>query len=379
MRPDRTLVLLFCAILALLALLLLFLPENAFSMTEKRALQGRPKFGFSKLISGRFSEEIENWYADQFPGREGLVAVRSLTQILTGQKQNNGILLGANGQLARWDLGGDTPTDRVDESRLRAACRGIRRAAETVTAPMVVLLPSRNLDVAESAFDYPNETGKTIRNLLNEELSTVNFANVEPSLRERYEKGENVVFRTDHHWTTLGAYYAYCEVMKAFGREGEIVPREFYREEVVTGGFGGSYRARGGMPFVAKEPISVWYGEDEDDYTITADGKPLDGFYSVPQTGEIGYELFLDGTHDAVTIEKAGEDRPKLVVFKDSFANALAPFLARHFNLVLLNLSSAKKDFTNLSETAAEYGADGVLLVYSVFNLLSADIAARFR
>lgn len=379
MRPDRTIVLLFCVILALLAVLFLCWPQTSFSIAEKRALQGRPKFGFAKLTSGKLSGEIEDWYADQFPGREGLVALQSMTQILAGQKQNNGILLGANGQLARWDLGGETPTDRIDQTRLQAACRGICRAAETIQVPTVFLFPSRSIDVAEAAFDYPNLTGEEIRQTLAAELSGVNFADVTPVLRERYEAGENVIFRTDHHWTALGAYYAYCEVMRAFGRESEILPLDFYRETVVTGGFGGSYRARGGMPFVAKEPISVFSGDDEDAYSITADGKQLSGFYSIPKKGEIGYELFLDGTHDVVTIEKPGEERPRLAVFKDSFANALAPFLARHFDLVLLNLSSAKKDFTNLSEMACEYGADDVLVVYSVFNLLSNNVAARFQ
>ncbi len=379
MRPDRTIVLLFCAILALLAVLFLCWPQTSFSATEKRALQGRPKFGFAKLTSGKLSGEIEDWYADQFPGREGLVALQSLTQILAGQQQNNGVLLGANGQLARWDWGGETPTDRIDQSRLQAACRGICRAAEATRLPTVFLFPSRNIDVTEAAFNYPNLTGEEIRQALAETLSAVNVADVTPVLRERYEAGEDVIFRTDHHWTALGAYYAYCEVMRAFGRESEILPLDFYRETVVTGGFGGSYRARGGMPFVAKEPISVFSGGDDGDYSITADGKKLSGFYSIPQEGEIGYELFLDGTHDVVTIEKPGEARPRLVVFKDSFANSLAPFLARHFNLVLLNLSSAKKDFTNLSEISREYGADAVLVVYSVFNLLSTNTAARFQ
>lgn len=381
MRPDRTIVLLFCAILALLAVLFLLLPQNPFSKTEKRALQQKPKFGFSKLLSGRLTAEIDDWYADQFPLREALIGVKSLVSVLSGQKQNNGILLGKDGQLARWtlDADGDAQIDRVDKEDLRLSCAGIQRAAENADLPTVFLLPSRNLDVAQSAFDYPDVTKQAIRRILTEELSAVHFADVEPVLQAKYESGEAVVFRTDHHWTVLGAYYAYCEVMKQFGREAEILPRNFYRETVVTGGFGGTYRARGEMQWVQKEPITVWYGEDEDDYSITADGLPLDGFYTLSPERELGYELFLDGTHDVVTIEKVGENRPRLIVFKDSFANSLAPFLARHFDLILLNLSSPKRDFTNLSQIVAENDADAVLVVYSAFNLLTTDTAKSFR
>ncbi|MBE6530175.1 MAG: hypothetical protein E7680_06235 [Ruminococcaceae bacterium] len=381
MRPDRTIVLLFCVILALLAILFFVLPQNPFSQSEKRALQQTPKFSFSKLLSGKLTAEIDAWFADQFPLREGFVGVKSIVTILSGQRQNNGILLGADGQLARWDFdgGSDTQIDRIDEARLLSSCAGITRVDENVNLPTVFLFPSRNLDVAESSFDYPDVTGKAIRQILTESLSGIRFADVEPVLQEKYKSGEAVVFRTDHHWTALGAYYAYCEVMKQFNLEHEILPREYFREEIVTGGFGGTYRSRGEMQWIQKEPIAVWYGADETEYTVTADGKPLDGFYTVLPKEEIGYELFLDGTHDMVRIEKEGKNRPKLLIFKDSFANSLAPFLARHFDLILFNLSSPKKDFTNISETVTQFDPDAVLIVYSVYNLLTTETAEHFR
>ena len=74
-----------------------------------------------------------------------------------------------------------------------------------------------------------------------------------------------------------------------------------------------------------------------------------------------------------------GAPRERLLLCKDSFANALAPFLAQHFDLVLLNLSSTKQDFTNVSKLAKEYKADRVMLVYTIENLLTADKLCRLR
>ena len=382
MRPERIIVLLFCAVLALLAVLFLFLPQSPFSIQEKRALQERPKFNFSKLFSGKFTQEIESWFADQFPLRNAFVTVKSLAGISLGQKQNNGILLGAGGQLARWTLKSATEAevDRIDEPHLQTACKGIRKAAENAECPIVFLFPSRNLDVARSSFDYPENTGLLLNQILRDELSnSVNYIDIEPVLREKYERGEPVIFRTDHHWTALGAYYAYCEVMARFGMESDILPQEEFTKETVTGGFSGTYRSSGGMPWVAKEPLVIWRGKDDGDYLVTADGRKLDGFYTISAQGENGYEVFLDGTHDVITIEKPGETRPKLAIFKDSFANSLAPFLARHFDLVLFNLSSSRQDFTNITKTAKECGANAVLTVYSVYNLLTTDTASRFQ
>ena len=75
----------------------------------------------------------------------------------------------------------------------------------------------------------------------------------------------------------------------------------------------------------------------------------------------------------------ATSPRPKLLILKDSFANALAPFLAQHFDLVLLNLSSTKQNFTNLSHLADLYQPDRVLLVYTIENLITADKLERLN
>ena len=114
---------------------------------------------------------------------------------------------------------------------------------------------------------------------------------------------------------------------------------------------------------------------------MTADGRVLDGFYSRAYLDKKDkYSLFLDGTHDVVTVTKGGEEeRPTLLVPKDSFANSLAPFLAQHFDLVLINLSSARKDFCDVSQYAAHYGADRVLLVYTIENVMTADKLTRLR
>jgi hypothetical protein len=92
------------------------------------------------------------------------------------------------------------------------------------------------------------------------------------------------------------------------------------------------------------------------------------------------YSAFLDGTHDVVTIRKnTSEERPTLLLLKDSFANAMAPFLAQHFDLVLLNLSSVRSDFTDVTRYAEEYAADRVLLLYTIENAVTANKLTKLR
>ena len=121
--------------------------------------------------------------------------------------------------------------------------------------------------------------------------------------------------------------------------------------------------------------MELFLSGHEDEYRVIADGKELSGLYSFDALSKKDhYSIFLDGTHDSVTItRKDGEERPVLLILKDSFANSLAPFLAEHFDLVLLNLSSQRLDFDDPLSPVEQYGASRLLLVWSVENLLTSD------
>ncbi|MBQ8416392.1 MAG: hypothetical protein IJX13_05790 [Clostridia bacterium] len=208
-----------------------------------------------------------------------------------------------------------------------------------------------------------------------------NYPDLLELYREKYEKGEEVYFKTDHHWTTLGAYYAYREILCSLNRESEILPMEEFERLSVSDRFFGTFWSAGGMKSVSPDRLELWCRGNESAFCVEADGEPLDGLYNLDYLDQKDkYSVFLDGTHDVVTVKrKDGEKRETLLIFKDSFANALAPFLCQHFDLVLLNLSSQRRDFTDLSFWAKEYGADAVLLIYTVGNVINTDKMNRLQ
>ena len=363
------------------------LPDNSFSAEENRSLRTFPTFDFERLASGEFSDAINDYFADQFPLRDTLVGLKGVTEIGLGKGENNGILLGEDGQLAQrlFDadgLEGDAELDGFSVSHIRASAEGLNRANANLDVPFSVLLTGRTIDVTASSFAYPqsisNALQSTLRQALDGELS---FVETIPTLQERHEAGEYVYYKTDHHWTTLGAYYAYVETMRSFGMEDEVLPMEAFDRKTVSTEFYGTAWSAGGMKFVPPDAMELWLLGNEDEFTVTADGRELDGFYSMGYLAKKDkYSTFLDGTHDVVTIKKnTDEERQTLVIFKDSFANALAPFLAQHFDLVLLNLSSVRTDYTDVTAYAREYDADRVLLVYTLENVITADKLTRMR
>ena len=364
------------------------LPDRSFSAEENRSLRTFPRFTWERLFDGSFSEEINEYFADQFPMRDDFVGLKGIAENALLKGENNGILLGKNGQLAQRLFDVRCADGRViadcdgfDPDHIRTAGEAITRVNENLDIPFTVLLTGRTIDVAASAFSYPREGSDALLDAVRASIGDgVDYVETVPAFRERYDAGESVYYRTDHHWTTLGAYYAYVEVMRSFGMENEILPMERFTRETASNDFYGTAWSAGGMKQVAPDTLELWLLGNESEFTVTADGRVLNGLYSTSYLEKKDkYSVFLDGTHDVVTVTREGEERPTLLLLKDSFANSLAPFLARHFDLVLLNLSSTRNDYTNLSARVAEYGADRALIVYTLENVITTDKLSRLR
>lgn len=371
------------------ALLFWILPDRTFSEEENRSLRTVPVWSRERFLSGKYAEEINEYYADQFPMRDFLVGWKGITELALGKGGNNGVVLGDDGQLAKrlFDIRMAAGTvlsdmDAIDLFQIRKAAEGINRAADAVQVPMVTLLPGRTVDVVSGALSYPSLYGdamlETLRASLGEKCG---YLDTVPAYRERHAVGESVYYRTDHHWTTRGAYLSYAEVMRALGRGTELLPEDAFTKKTVSDHFYGTTWSAGGMKFVEPDKIEVWYRGNEDSFEVIADGRELDGFYSTKYLEKKDqYSFFLDGTHDVVTIRKKdGESRQRLLILKDSFANSMVPFLAQHFDLVLLNLSSARSDYTDLGALTKEYDADAVLMVYTLGNVISTDVMNRLH
>jgi hypothetical protein len=390
-KTNLVTVILFLTLLFGFSIAFLLVPDRTFSAEENRSLQPFPRFSLDALISGDFGDDINDYFADQFPMRDHLVGWKGIVELGMGKGENNGILLGRGGQLAKRTFEIKTADgktyevdlDTFDPALIDSATAGINRAADRLGIPFTVLLTGRTVDVAASAFDYPTEQSDAllarIYGGIDEHVQAINTV---PMLRTRYDGGEYVYYKTDHHWTTLGAYYAYVELLCAFGMESEILPIDAFDRQTVSQSFYGTAWSAAGMKFVSPDSVEIWYAGNENEFEVIADGERLPGgLYNLDYLSKKDhYSTFLDGTHDVVTVRKNGApDRPTLLILKDSFANAAAPFLAQHFDLVLCNLSSTRSDYTNVTALAEQYQADRVLLLYTVENLVTANKLSRLN
>ena len=381
-------VVLFVLPLALGLVLFVALPDHSFSEQENRSLQTLPRLTWSSLTDGKFGAQTNEYFADQFPMRDALVGLKGICELALGKGENNGVLLGKNGVLAvRWfDAYVDRLTRVYDSdyyskdsigAQTDALCK-LSADLEAQGIALTVIIPPRTLDVYGAQTGYPTEAADTLWTDIEAGFGdAVNYLDLKAPMQSAAADGQYVYYRTDHHWTTKGAYLAYTELMGKWGRQADIIPADRFEVETVEEFYGTTW-SRAGFKFVAPDTLEIWHFEGEDGYTVTDPEMNIGftGFYNRDYLAKKDkYSAFLDGTHGILTVKKNdGGDRPTLLVLKDSFLNSMVPFLAQHYDLVIVNLSVG--GVKPISEYALQYGCDGVLIVYNAENMIENNALA---
>ena len=387
-------------VITVLFLLLIFgfglafwvIPDQDFSPEENRSLQGFPTLSADDWLDGKISTRLTSYYSDQFPLRKMWVSVHALGELGLGRGESNGVLLGQRNQLAvrRFDAYVSltermNDTDAYDPAHIQRGLEAVvslQKSLAEQNIPLCVLLAPRTIDVTVGDFAYPADLSDRLDATIQATLAEGGVHSVEllDTFRALHDGGAYVYYRTDHHWTTAGAYVAYTAVMESWDMAEDILPAEFFTVRSVPDFYGTTY-SRSGMLFIPPDTLEIWEAADGSDarYTVTdQNGQTVieSGFISEKHLeGKDKYGAFLDGTHAVLFITDTeaaarGEARPRLLLARDSFANSMVPFLARHFDICMVNLTGGK---ANLTELAAEFDCERVLLVCNRENLITSD------
>lgn len=383
----------FILIILPLAVGFILKPADDFSPEEQRNLQQFPEFKMKEFLSGAFSSDINGYMNDQFPLRDVFVGAKSVSETLLLKRENNGVLRGDNDQLAvrlfaandgkPHPLSYSAPkTDLYYDEVVASAASSLKTLSERFEShgiDFAVMLPPRTIDVAASAFAYPDERSVALSHRVAELLGDINYINMYGIFRTRYDAGEYVYYRTDHHWTALGAYYAYFETMRSFGETPHLLT-EFERT-VVSDSFLGSTYSKAGYKDIAPDRMEVFELPSLPSSSFVTE-RPydkelprIDGLYKTAALSEKDkYPLYLGGTTKYVRINlKSGEKREKLMILGDSFALSLAPMLALHYDIEFVRIG----DWSDVFATEGAPDADKVLVVWNFENLITTTDLSR--
>lgn len=377
---ELLLIIISSVIILALALAFIILPDRDFSENENRSLKQMPSLTLENILSNKFSAEFGEYMADQFPLRDTFVSIKAFCEMAQLKFVNNDVLI-AGDQLV--DISDNEISELLSQNLSR--CDNFLKYAEDLGKTAKLAIAGRVLDVAGSKLPaiYPDsEAEKCYAECiaLAEKLSCDTIDLVKP-LRDYYESGEYVYYRTDHHWTSLGAYYAYLCIADELGIT--PYPIDSFSREDASNSFYGTTWSSGCTHWIGPDSIEYFRFDGDEDYITSIcsfkneNGKLVDsvehsfaGFYDRDYlTKKDKYSSFLGGNYGKITVKYTGEsadERETLLIVKDSFAHSLAPFLARHYDLILVDTRYYKlKPIYELLDEA-----DHVLLIYNVDTLL---------
>lgn len=346
----------------------LALPKKAYSTSEKRYLASFPKLTSESFLSGQFGTDFEKYLSDHMTGRNFFVGLNAYANLVQGLNGVSGKYLCSDGYII------NEPLNQYD-NRLDENTEIIKTFADSVDVPVTMTLvpstgyimedklPSNHLPYKDDEYFARMESA------FND--SGVSFVNLLEPFQTYTANGDQLYYKTDHHWTSLGAYRAYQLICQSMGLE--ATPEDQFNIESYPDFYGTTYSGSAYW-FTAPDNIELWENKNhtEDSITVeitegqtTTESDSL--FYKEHLSEDDKYPVYLDGNQPFERITNKNAPEGKLIVIKDSFAHCLVPFLADNYSeIVMVDLRYYKASVSDLIKTE---NADQVLIAYGIDNL----------
>ncbi|MEG0565038.1 MAG: DHHW family protein [Hungatella sp.] len=365
-RESRIFVIGFLGFLAAASLWSAVIPKQSFSASENRYLQQKPEFTIEGLLDGSFGRTYETYLSDQFPARNAWIGMKVYAERLQGKKDVNGVYFGEDDYLIEKFDTEDIEGELADKNRERLetfVARARDALGEDHVRVMLVPTASQILTEKLPLLAAPYDQARVSETLM-ADLGGEVVIPIEEVLRAHRE--EAIFYRTDHHWTALGAYYGYRAWTASMGLT-PWEPKDFAIHTVSEDFLGTIYsKVNIAHPpdsiqlYVPKVPTHY-----EIYYDASATPAPMYRYQALETKDQ--YAVYLDGNHGLTEIYNAGmtegSDR-KLLIIKDSFAHSFAPFAANHFSeTYLIDLRYFNQ---NPAQFMQEKGITDLLILYQI-------------
>lgn len=321
--------------------------DTSFSENENRVLSKIPKLTIDNLSSGRFSKKFEKYCVDQFPFRENLVALKAKTDLLIGKKEQNDVFIASDGYLIETFT---EPNNEAMYQKLLAINKFTKKYPHINHTVMIV----------PNASDIYYDKLPKNAPVLNQKFFIDRFYNdLEPSTTKinLYDALKNytenpVFYKTDHHWTSDGAYQAFLKFSAVLKLK---TNSDYYEKHLVSDSFLGTLSSKVGYYDGSPDEIFVYLPKTANDEVVVSYIEEKTKSPSLYDTSKLEiknkYELFLKGNHPLVKIKTTAKNTKTLLVIKDSYANCFVPFLTPFFsNIVILDPRYYFEDIYELVE-----------------------------
>lgn len=349
--------------LVIAGLLNIFRRDTRFSQAENRMMAQRPRFTLEAVMSGKYMSDFESYVSDQFFLRNQWISLKLLEDKLLGKRESNGVYLGKKGYLMEKP---DTPDWNRVEKNAQAISAFAQRHGDL---PVYMCLVPNAFYVMKSkmpAYAPIRDQQADISRVMEMTGGSVRWIDVVRILEEHSE--EPLYYKTDHHWKSLGAFYAFQEIAAGMG-----IPdlETEYNVHRVTNTFEGTLSSKSG-DHGSLDSIEVYQPKNKTtDYIVTyvEEGNRSPSVYDSSRLKEKDkYTVFFGGNHARVDIRTTLDQKRNLLIFKDSYANCLVPFLLPYYQKIIM--VDPRYFYDNVDQLVENNSITQVLYLYNVNTFL---------
>lgn len=355
MTPQKLMIALFAIVILSVPIITAALPKQERSENENRTLADFPTLINEKKLEkaetlsdyigavkwsyiterkkNSFMDDIETYFSDHLAGREKWVVASNTLDRLSGKQEINGVVT-VDGKMIQ--VFKDYDKDAVQASL--DAMSGF--AARHRDVPMYLMLAPTAQEMMYSAL--PSYGGYLSQKTFIDEcykgvegISTIDCLSYLSGHSDEY-----IYYRTDHHWTSLGAYYGYSAAAKSLGYSAYGL--NAFNIETASSSFRGTLFSKTLDSGIHPDTIDYYHlanGEPKVKMTVNTGTQLLeyDSLYVREYLeGKDKYSSFTGSNQPIVTIETNVDNGKSLLMIKDSYAHSLVPFLSKHYSKITM-------------------------------------------
>lgn len=339
--------------------------ERHFSELENKRLKQKPAFNRASFLSNKWTVEYGEYIKEQFVLRDEWINLYAFFEnVLFQKKEINGVLIGKDKMLFKRLF-------TLSESEEKQAIQNTETIKEFAKAHSgkvtFMLVPTASLIYPENlpsqAPMYPQEEFiKQVYREVEENADVIDLVQLLKENKDRY-----IYYRTDHHWTTDGAYLAY----EAYCKKKNLIPGVYKDRVQVNGFYGSNYSSC--RQWNAKPDQLIYYDlpNKMTFYKVVGEHAfEVDYAGSMYHTKKLQtmdkYGMFLGGNNGYSTIK--GNGKGSILIIKDSYANCFIPFLVDNYaQIEVIDL----RNYNYSVESLLNNNYDDILIMYNFQSFIS--------
>ncbi|WP_291648096.1 DHHW family protein [Clostridium sp.] len=348
-------------VIIFITILDIFNKDKEFSNFENRSLAQKPIFYFDDFLKGRFSKDYERYINDQFVFRDKWIDLKSRSEYLLGKIENNNIIYGKNNFLFE-------KYEKIDEGNLKKNIGSLLGFIKNTPNSNVnfMIIPSSyviykdhlpyGINLVDQEF-YINQIYNSLNNYNN--IKTISITDNLKENRDKY-----IYYKTDHHWTSFGAYLAYSEFVE--NNNLSLVDMSNFNKHEVDN-FYGTYFSKS-KNFNAESDFITYY--DVPNLNVSIDGVTVDSINDESKwSSSDKYSAFLRGNNGLTIIQNNNaSNNNKILVLKDSFGNSFIQYLVNNYKEVYV--VDLRGFIGSFNEFFKSNSFDDILIMYNFINLV---------